>query len=704
MLPNLNDFSLAKLGRLAAAVVLGAALVACGGGGGSPGGSGAVVGGGGTPATKDPVIKLAIVDGSGNPVTTLSGGQNATVKASVSTATGVPAAGAVVQFVASDTTLLQFSPVSGSALTDAAGVAVITIKPGSFTASGALTINATAVVESKTATASANIAVGAAPLTVGTLSFSPAPSGPLPAFSTLALNIPVSSGGQPVTTVDGLTMSSLCVGDGSATLVRGSIANGVQLATYTNNGCLRGTDVITVSIGNSTQTISVGVSPANIGTIQFVGSNLSGSSIVLKGSGGLGRSEAAQLTFRVVDQHNNGLGGVDVNFTATTYTGGLAVSPTKATTDLNGNVSTMVSSGTIPTPVRVVAEATRNGVTISGLSDTLTVSTGLPIQRFMSMSTDSANIEGLEYDNTTASVTVLLADQYGNQVSDGTAINFVTEGGAIGSSAQGACTTIGGGCTVTLRSQNFRPLNGRVTVLAYLQGIENFVDANGDGQYSCTNFVDANGAVPSNYRPLVDTCVSGGEAFTDMGDPFLDAGSLAKTSGVATGGTLDGGYDAANGDLPFPYNHSTYSSTGNGKWGLNYIRSSFEMIFSGSTPTLVRQACDPLGNCRDWVAADGDPSVITGLSGASCAVQMLTFRLFDVNNNPLPKDTALSAVDADKISALTFSPDKVPSTNLIGGTIHHVNIKPSDKCESGVLSVKVTTPKGTSTLFPFKTN
>jgi hypothetical protein len=168
---------------------------------------------------------------------------------------------------------------------------------------------------------------------VGTLSFAPAPTGRLPAFSTVALNIPVTSGGQPATASTGLSLTSLCVGDGTATLVPGAISNGVQLATYTNNGCVRGRDVITASIGNSSQTIGIDVSAANIGTIQFSGSSLSGTSIVLKGSGGQGRSESAQLTYRVVDQQGNGLAGVDVDFSATTSTGGLTVSPTRATTD-----------------------------------------------------------------------------------------------------------------------------------------------------------------------------------------------------------------------------------------------------------------------------------------------------------------------------------------------------------------------------------
>jgi hypothetical protein len=712
-----QDTPLAALARYSAIGLITAALAACGGGGGAAGttvgtgsgsgsgsGTGTGSGTGSTTPVPAPALKLAIADGSGNAITTLSGGQSGTVKATVTNAAGAPVAGAIVKFTASDAALVEFTPASGSALTDAAGIAVVTVKPASFTAAGALALIATAVVGSTTATATSNIAVGAAPLTVGALSFVPAPSGTLPAFSTLSLNIPLSSGGQPVNTAVGLTMSSLCVGDGTATLVAGAVNNGVQTATYTNNGCLRGRDTITVAVGNSTQTIGVDVGAANIGTVQFSGSNLTGTSIVLKGSGGLGRSESAQLTFRVVDQHNNGLSGVDVKFTATTNTGGLAVTPAVATTDANGNVTTMVSSGTIPTPVRVTAAATRNGVTISGLSDALTISTGLPIQRSMSMSAASYNIEGMDYDNEQTQVTVLMADQYGNPVSDGTAINFVTEGGAVGSSAQGACNTVNGGCSVTLRSQAFRPVNGRVTVLAFAQGIPDFIDSNGDGQYSCTSFKAPDGSVPTTYRPLVDTCVAGGEPFDPLGDAYLDAGSLAPLGGAVGGNSsLDGSYDPANGDKPFPYNHTGYSAALPASFGVTYIRRSIEVVFSGSSPSLVRQVCSA-GACRDWTAADGNPSLIAGVAGNGCSAQLLTFRLFDKNGNPMPAGTVPSAADADKVTPQTFSPDKVPSTTAIGGTIHTVSIKPDANCVAGSFSVKITTPKGIATLFPFKSN
>ncbi|MFL6707796.1 MAG: hypothetical protein ACJ8HI_06285 [Massilia sp.] len=723
MLLKKKSLSPAVLARYAAIGLLSGSLAACGGGGGSPGstvgvggGSGGSGGttnpgsgtGGSTAPAAAPKLTLALTDVTGAATSNLSGSQSATVKATVLSATGSPVAGAIVNFTTSDSTLLSFAPSSGSALTDASGVAVITAKPSAITSAGAVSITATSVVVGQTATGTSNVAIGASPLTVGALSFTPAPTGSLPPFSAVSLSIPVTSGGQAVSAVSGLTLNSLCVGDGKATLVAGTFANGVQNATYTNNGCLRGTDTITASVGNSSQSITVKVDSAAVGSVQFISSSAGANSLVLKGSGGLGRAESAQLTYRVVDQQGNGLSGVSVNFALTSTASGSIgkpqVNPTTATTDSNGFVVTTVSSGTIPTPVSVSASATRNGAVISGLSAALTISTGLPIQKSMSFSASKFNIEGLDYDGEVANITVRLADQYGNPVSDGTTVNFVAEGGAVGSSKQGACTTLDGECSVPMKSQNFRPVNGRVTVLAFAQGIPTFTDLNGDGQYSCSSFTSPAGNASTVYRPLVDTCNAGaGEPFVALGDAYLDAGSLSPTSGLQAGGTLDGSYDAANGDLPFPYAGSTYSSIPQAAFGPTYIRSSMEITFSGSNPNLVRQAITGTGY-RDWTAADGDPKIVAGLSGSGCSAQTLAFRLFDVNNNPMPADTGVSTVDADKIAPGLMSPNKVPSTNAIGGTIHTVIIKPEASCAPGTFSVSVSTPKGTTTLFPFKSN
>lgn len=692
----------AAFGRTAVLTLIAAAVLsACGGGGGDPGTVPSASGGGGTgtspttpvptpttPVATETKVTLAMVDGSGNAVTSLSGGQTATLKATVLTPAGKPASGAIVQFAAATADLVSLAPETGSALTDANGVAVVTIKPASYTASGATALSATAVVEGKTGTSGLNIAIGAAPLTVGTLSFATAPSNPLPAFSTVVLNIPVTSNNQPANVSTGLVLTSDCVGAGSATLVPGPMSNGVQVATYTNNGCTLGTDRITASIGNSSQGITLAVGTANVGSIQFASGSLAGQSIVLKGSGGLGRAESTQLNFRVVDQQGRALAGVDVAFGLTTAIGGLAVSPTTATTDASGNVSVTVSSGTIPTPVRVLATASRNGRTITGQSDTLLVSTGLPIQRSMSISAEYYNIEGGDINGTEVGITARMADQYGNKVSDGAAVTFVTEGGAIGTSAQGGCTTVEGQCSVKLVSQDYRPGDRRVTVLALAQGVENFSDLNGDGQYTCPG-------KPDTYRPLAQACdnpaqVEFNAARDDMGDPFLDAVRDGRP------------YNPVEGDKPFPFKGSSYNAAGDGVWGANFLRSSIEIVFSGSyariTDVCVNSVCDT------GIYNGGATFTVAGAAGANCAPRQMAVRLMDDKSNPLPFDTAVSVVSANKVTVAGVSPATIPSTVQLGGTVHLFTVTPEANCAAGDFTLQTKTPQGKITEFKFIAN
>ena len=159
-----------------------------------------------TPVATETKVTLVLVDGSGNRVTSLSGGQSGTLKATVLTPSGRPAVGEVVKFAAGTAGLIKISRRPYSASTGADGVAVVTIKPAGYTAAGALALTATAEADSKTGTGGVDIAIGAAPLTVGTLSFTPAPNGVVPAFSTLSLNIPVTSNGKAADSIDGIDL------------------------------------------------------------------------------------------------------------------------------------------------------------------------------------------------------------------------------------------------------------------------------------------------------------------------------------------------------------------------------------------------------------------------------------------------------------------------------------------------------------------
>ena len=182
----------------------------------------------------------------------------------------------------------------------------------------------------------------------------------------------------------------------------------------------------------------------------------------LRGQGGNGRTETATLTFKVVDSFGNPLANKTVNFTTTSSS--IKINKTSDTTDANGTVVTTVNSGSVATSFRVQATlpgtGTNGGADISTLSDSIVVTTGLPVQRAFSLSTGSFNIEGWSRDSTTdtpaTTLQVLLADTSGNPVPDGTPVVFQTNMGAVGSSSKGGCTTVNGGCTVDFRAQNPR--------------------------------------------------------------------------------------------------------------------------------------------------------------------------------------------------------------------------------------------------------
>ena len=197
--------------------------------------------------------------------------------------------------------------------------------------------------------------------------------------------------------------------------------------------------------------------------INFVTATPADKSIVIKGAGGNGRTEAALLTFSVVDSSNVVVPNVAVSFT-TQSTYPVTLSSSSGTTDVNGNVTVAVNSGTQPTTVRVVA--TVQGTSITALSDIVTVTTGQPTQTAFSLSREKAYVEGFSFDNTQNSITALLADQFGAAVADGTQVVFTTDSGAIVGEGGARCLTVDGGCSVNWRSQNPRTSNGVVTVVA----------------------------------------------------------------------------------------------------------------------------------------------------------------------------------------------------------------------------------------------
>src|SRR5438552_6353900 len=238
------------------------------------------------------------------------------------------------------------------------------------------------------------------------------------------------------------------------TLLAGSVAGAFTL-TASTPGTTTGTVITidpttgaiivsTVTAGSASLGYAVNVPnlPSSaLGSIKFVGADTT--NIALKGTGGAGRQEFSTLTFQVFDQTGHAVAGTQVNFTLNTTIGGLSLVPQSALTDANGLVSTVVSAGTVPTPfVIVTASIPNSGITT--VSSVLVVSTGLPVNKRISISTTIGNFEGCDFDGPAGPactgspsqpcITMSTADHFGNPPPDGTAVNFTAAYGGIGAS------------------------------------------------------------------------------------------------------------------------------------------------------------------------------------------------------------------------------------------------------------------------------
>ena len=451
-----------KYGSLA--LLLAATLSACGGGGGSPGtpsGTGGT-GNGGTgttpvvPAT--PSVGVSLVNAAGNTSSALSGATPLTVRALVLDANKQPVPNALVTFT-TDAELAVFTPGAATALTDASGVASITMRVASLAAGGAGTVTASVSVAGSAVTSTANYSVNATALTFSALRLEPAS---INAYDSSRIAVDLLANGAKYAGQVNVNFSSACVAAGKATLAAVvATNNGTAETVYRDQGC-GNTDTITVTADGVTTpaTGSLVIAQPSASSVQFVEALPTDKSIVIRGQGGINRTETATLRFRVFDLFNRPLANKQVNF-AVMPAGLVNLNKPTDRTDQNGEVITTVNSGTVPTTFRVQAvlpgTAAGNNPDISTTSDTIVVTTGLPVQRAFSLSVTQGNVDGWRYDSGTtvaaATVNVLLADAFGNPVPDGTPVVFQTNMGAIGSSDKGGCTTVNGGCSVPFRTQ-----------------------------------------------------------------------------------------------------------------------------------------------------------------------------------------------------------------------------------------------------------
>jgi len=152
--------------------------------------------------------------------------------------------------------------------------------------------------------------------------------------------------------------------------------------------------------------------------------------------------------------------------------------PRTVTSDSQGRVVVNLYPGALPGPVEIKATLKSN-TSIFALSKDVSVATGRATQNGVSISL-SKNVLANSVDGDTAIITARLVDRVGNPVPDGTVMSFVSEGGRVTPS----CATNKGICTVEFSTQNPRPVDNRVAVIAYVEGDKDYIDKDGDNQFS----------------------------------------------------------------------------------------------------------------------------------------------------------------------------------------------------------------------------
>ena len=699
-----------KLFKYLSAGVLAVALAACGGGGG--GSSGTTAGTGTTTGTGTgtgtetvvaaPTISLSLVDAtSGNEITNhlLSQTQPQLLKILLKERSGSAAAYARVTITIGSPQAVLVPNVT-SQLTDANGLLQVRITPADVTSSGAVQVTAAATVEAVSLTQTYDLQITPGTVSLSNLSVS---SLTVQRGQSVNVGVDVKVNGVPATSNSvAVTFSTGCGTVSPApALVDGSGRATAVIQTSNTGSCA----VSASSSGISSEPVFYTVTPPPIAGIEFLSAtpNL----IYQKGSTGVNTSI---VRFKVIDSVGNAVTtGVKVNAMLTNIDGGINFcgSPSIVTTGADGVALFSVCGGTLPTTVQVTASLDPPNAAISTSSNLLTVQTGLPTQRFFDISATKLNFYAGGYftskvNNNSVDITVNAADRQGNPVPDGTKIIFVSEGGQINSTGQSSCLITGGACTVKLIGQDYRPMGstaaggdprpGRVTVLAYTDGEEYFIDK-----------ADAITGLYNN-RYDIDVSTGLGELFEDLGSPYIDkdeSGAFVSAyknlvTNTDEGETFYPMPKDSTGTENCPDNSNvglSVAGTCNKKWdGDTKVRRQIVIVFSGGE--IGQPGDKSLTNPNGYdlsIPVRYRTEFMTALS----TVTSMVVRLADLDGNPLPADAALSVavIPSSSSCKATLAGSQIGSTTE--PTIHTATLESCTKGDTISFKASVTGSNGT---------
>ncbi|WP_018275455.1 Ig-like domain-containing protein [Teredinibacter turnerae] len=269
--------------------------------------------------------------------------------------------------------------------------------------------------------------------------------------------------------------------------------------------------------------------------------------LTLAGQGGV---EQSVVSFKVTDQYGAALSGVGVTFELSDDVGGARLSTTRASTGFDGEVNTVVSSGTAP--VALYVTATIDGTHIQSFSDEISISTsGFSASSFslsvivsdeVTGSSEPFDYYGNPYNPVTngslriesagelggieAELQMIVTDQFGHKVRDGAKVTIVSP--MSGLVRPSACIVADGICqaTWTSTSGSGYGIGDHVILLAYASGAESFDDVNGN------NIFDEGEQFVDFHEAFADENFNG---MYDLGEFFVDANSNGVFDAVGNG-------------------------------------------------------------------------------------------------------------------------------------------------------------------------
>ncbi|WP_435236229.1 hypothetical protein ACR30L_01215 [Psychromonas sp. PT13] len=615
------------------------------------------------------------------------------------------------EIISAETTIGSLQ--TDSALTDDNGIAYFTIVSNGDEGAGRITLSTDA--EDSETTSYVNFEIGASNVSMTIDNNTDGIS--LAQNSTALITVNLTADGEAYTVPVEVSFTSACATAETANLDTSVItSNGIAQATYQPTSCV-GDDVITASTSvnglSMSTTINVDSSPAD--SISFV--SATPSNIAIKGTGGSGRLETSQVLFTVVDQNGSPSSLQDVEFELDNAPSGTTIDPITATTNSDGEVYTVVSAGKVAGSVRVKIKLADSDLAISSVSSELSVSTGLPDQDSFSLALEDHSPEALNIDGVTVSANVLLADKFNNAVPDGTAVYFVTEGGAIRDTVTGtlgSCLTSGSGCSLEWISQNPRPdgnkltdfnlegecgyfapdpygtntgpcinsggmgqpYGGRVTITAFAEGEETFVDNDADGWFTeGDDFFDKN--------DLAEVFFDNNEDDVYKCDDSNDCNGSGDEEEYHDFSPVDGLYSSVNGIYNGLMCSDESEAAGECSTELINVRDSQVLIMASSTQYIRLQH-------------DGIDISSIDITGTDVESYTVNAYFADIYNNRPPTGTTINvSTENGDLSGITSW--EVASSSALGpyGIAFTVVQESTPNAKTfGKLSIELETPEG----------